>query len=122
MKKTTLIAVVAPGIAASPMAVAHADPGGYKIIVNGQDISPLSSVSTLECENDGGDITISFTNSSNIVWIDKSGQVTKVDLSNGRKNYLLDPGQRMHERAPLGGDAQATRSGNTFTITGQIAP
>ncbi|SRR5271166_1608758 len=119
-KSLIAAAAAASSIVAAPSA--HAD-AGYQIVLNGQDITPPSSVvGTLKCDNDGGNITIHFTNSiSYIVAIDKSGQVNKVDISYG-KDYLFDPGQRLTEGVSLGGDAQASRSANTYTITGHVVP
>jgi hypothetical protein len=118
----SLIAAVAAASSIVAAASAHAD-AGYQIVLGGQDITPPASVvGTLKCDNDGGNITIHFTNSvSYIVGIDKSGQVTKVDISYG-KDYLFDPGQRVNEGVSLGGDAQASRSANTYTITGHVVP
>jgi len=125
MRRSLVVATAAAvGLAVVSLVAprAHAD-AGYQIVLNGQDITPPQSVvGNLKCDNDGGNITIHFTNSvSYIVAIDKSGKVTKVDISYG-KDYLFDPGQSLNESVPLGGDAQASRSANTYTITGQVVP
>jgi hypothetical protein len=113
-------AAAAVGIFAAPSA--HAD-ASWQIVLNGQDITPPASVvGNLECDKDGGNVTIHFSNSvSYIVVIDNKGQVTKVDISYG-KDYLFDPGQRVIEGVSLGGDAQASRSANTYRITGHVVP
>ncbi|MGB9303063.1 MAG: lipoprotein LpqH [Mycobacterium sp.] len=121
MKKSLIgVAVAALGIVAAPSA--HAD-ASWQIVLNGQDITPPASVvGNLQCDKDGGNVTIHFSNSvSYIVAIDNRGQVTKVDISYG-KDYLFDPGQRLNESTPLGGDAQASRSANTYRITGHVVP
>ena len=97
--------------------------GDYQIVLNGQIITPPSStVGNLQCDNDNGNITIHFSNSTNyIVGIDKAGQVTKVGILSG-KTYVFDPGQTLNASVPLGGDAQANRSANTYRVTGHVVP
>jgi hypothetical protein len=113
-------AAAAASIVAAPSAHAEAS---WQIVLGGQDITPPASVvGNLECDKDGGNVTIHFSNSvSYIVVIDNRGQVTKVDISYG-KDYLFDSGQRLNESSPLGGDAQASRSANTYRITGHVVP
>jgi Mycobacterium 19 kDa lipoprotein antigen len=125
-KSLIAAAAAASSIVAAPSA--HAD-ASWQIVLNGQDITPPASVvGNLQCDKDGGNITIHFSNSvSYIAVIDNRGQVTKVDISYG-KDYLFQAGQagqgvnETTPNTPLGGDAQASRSANTYRITGHVVP
>jgi hypothetical protein len=119
-KSLIAAAAAASSIFAAPGA--HAD-ASYQIVLNGQDITPPASVvGNLQCDKDQGSVTIHFANSASYsVVIDPRGQVTKVDISYG-KSYVFDASQRMNGATPLGGDAQASRSANTYLITGHVVP
>jgi Mycobacterium 19 kDa lipoprotein antigen len=118
----SLIAAAAAASSMLAAPIAHAE-ASWQIVLNGQDITPPASVvGNLQCDKDGGNVTIHFSNSvSYIVVLDNRGQVTKVDISYG-KDYLFNPGQGPNESTPLGGDAQASRSANTYRITGHVVP
>jgi len=109
---------------------------GYKIVLNGQDITPSPDgpygVGSLTCQNYNGGTTISFdyspqpivqqNHSGTKVQIDSTGQVTNVYLRDDKyhKYYQFDPQQYPTTLINPGGDAKATKSGNTFKITGHI--
>jgi len=116
--KKTLIAVAAL-IATSPMAIAHAQFGSYKITINGQNVNvPMST--GVSCEVSANKTTLALRDvTSNKAWLTGS-QVTLVDLDDGSSIYMFDPDQTHFETSPLGGDASVTHSGNSYQITGHI--
>lgn len=112
-------AVLMPISSAPPAQAA----GTYRIVLNGINITPPAYVvGELLCDDVNGTVTMHFSNSiSYIAVVEKSGLVTKVDISYG-PDYLYDPQQQLNEAYPLGGDAHASRSANTYRITGHVVP
>jgi hypothetical protein len=97
-----------------PMAVAHAD-AGYKIILNGEDITAAGSVGTAQCGVSGVAYVISTNQADPSVSASTyPPQVASIELNWAGKSWYWEKG--------LPGNAAATKSANTFGFTGNIPP
>jgi Mycobacterium 19 kDa lipoprotein antigen len=114
---TGLGVVVGSFVAASaawPTAVARAD-AGYKIILNGQDITAQGRVGTAQCGVNGIAYEISTDSADpSVIASTYPPQVASVELDWAGKEWFWARG--------LPGNAAATKSGNTFCFTGNIPP
>ena len=117
--KKTLIAV-ATLIATSQMAVAHADTS-YNIVVNGQTLAKGPGGNQVTCGHNPIHIVAGGGQGNFANLTEGSLQVQQISITDGTgASYLYDPKQAPYHVG--GGDAQATQSGNTYKITGHIAP
>jgi hypothetical protein len=120
--KKTFIAAAMVGIAASPMAVAHAD-SSATITLNGQNISPNGPVrcyvdpTFLNVVQVGHDIGSAFVQ----VGSDDPTKVSKVQITDTNTvMYDFEPAQ--FQSGLDRGDSQVTKRGKTYQITGHIPP
>jgi len=111
---TGLGLVVGAAAVAWPMTVAHAD-AGYKIILDGHDITAQGSVGTAQCGVSGVAYEISTSGADpSVIASTYPPQVASVELDWAGKSWYWAQG--------LPGNVTATRSDNTFSFTGNIPP
>jgi hypothetical protein len=119
--RRSAIAVAVFGVAVLPMAVAHADTS-WNITVNGQAMNKGGpGGKAVSCGHNPIHIVVGTGSGTFANLTEGTLEVVQISIADATgATYLYDPKQTVYHWG--GGDAQATQSGKTYTITGHIAP
>jgi lipoprotein LpqH len=96
----------------------------WNITVNNQAVAQGVGANKVACGKDGDDPIHIMVGSGTGTYVDLTKETLEVEAvsisDDTGASYLFDPEQQAYHWG--GGDAQATRSGKTYKITGHIAP